>query len=177
MDLLKTLEEQSIINFTGRLNILLAGKRQFLGAIYIKEGRIVHCEYAGEAGAKSLFNLSFEFLDSVRDFEFLLEPEIIEDQSQSMNFTYEGFYEDLKTGYEKYRESKKFKPPGHIKLVINGPFIAEGPAIDEREFEVLSVTSDYSKVDDIYKNCNMNEYEITTSLVSLKKKGAFRILK
>ena len=56
MDLIETLKEQAAFGFTGKINVLLGEKRQYIGAIYQKDGHIVHADYEGHHGKKSLFN-------------------------------------------------------------------------------------------------------------------------
>ena len=78
--------------------------------------------------------------------------------------------------YENYLGSKKLRPPGALKLVLNPNFIVEGQDVAPNEFDVLSAISDYSRVEDIYNHCPLMEYEVTQALVSLRRKGALKVV-
>ena len=54
--ILNTIEEQVIINFTGKINILNSENKQMLGAILISDGQLVNAKYMGVEGVKAFYN-------------------------------------------------------------------------------------------------------------------------
>jgi hypothetical protein len=173
LSLINSLSEQATFSFSGRINVLNAETKQFLGSIHMIDGAIVDATYKGGDGKNSLFKILIEDMAEELPLKFVVEPELIEEGS----FTYSvnDFKKEARVHYEKYLASKKLKPPGHIKLLINGVFMLQGEKVDTIEFQVLKVISDYSRVDDIYKESSLMDYEVTSALVSLRKKGALKV--
>ncbi len=173
MSLINSLTEQATFSFSGRINVLHAETKQFLGSIHMKDGLLVDSFYRGMEGRNSLFKILIEDMSDVLPLKFIVEPELIEDGSFS--YSVNDFKTEARKQYENYLASKKLKPPGHIKLLIKGDFVLHGAKVESSEFQVLKVISDYSRVDDIYRESGLMEYEVTNALVSLRKKGALRV--
>lgn len=173
MSLINSLTEQATFSFSGRINVLHAETKQFLGTIQMKDGLIVDSFYRGMEGKNSLFKILIEDMTDAFPLKFIVEPELIE--NESFSYSVSDFTKEARRHYENFLASKKLKPPGHIKLLIKGDFMLHGSQVNSTEFQVLKVISDYSKVDDIYNESGLMEYEVTNALVSLRKKGALRV--
>lgn len=173
MSLINSLSEQATFSFTGKINVLHRETKQFLGIVLLKEGIIVESRYRGGTGKKTLFNILIDDMSNSTPLKFIVEPELIE--NGTFSYSVDDFKTDARSIYEKFLASRKLKPPGHLRLLINGEFILGGEDVTSFEFEVLRVVSDYSKVEEIYRESKLSEYEVTASLVSLRKKGALRV--
>ena len=180
MALIKILKEQETFGFTGRINILDKKSGQFLGVIMQEEGVIVSARYHQEKGKKALYRLTIDDLqqeqESSSTLKFVVEPEIIEDADRGFELTVAAYEKMAKQLFEKTETSKRLRPPGHLRVSLNSNFIVEGEDVDATEFDVMAVISDYSRVNEIYENSNLFEFEVTSALVSLRRKGAIKVL-
>ncbi|MFN8369367.1 MAG: hypothetical protein U0T83_01945 [Bacteriovoracaceae bacterium] len=174
---MEVLEDQIIFEFTGRVNILKKGTNQYLGRILLKDGELISCEYDKIPGLKAFYNLIID--EQKLDIHFIIEPEIVNAHDRNMKdkIDFPKFKEKLNLYLAEYNKSLKLKPPGNLKLSINPNFIQKGEEIFAKEFDILCVISDYSKVDDIYKSTSLVDLEITNALISLRKKNALLVLK
>jgi len=173
LSLINSLTEQATFSFSGRINVLHAETKQFLGSIHMIDGKIVDSIYRGMEGKNSLFKILIEDMSDALPLKFVVEPELIE--GGAFSYSVKDFTKEARRHYENFLASRKLRPPGHIKLLVKGDFILLGEDVCTVEFQVLKVISDYSRVDDIYKEANLMEYEVTNALVSLRKKGALKV--
>ena len=177
MNLLEILDEQSVVTFTGRVNILASTNQQFLGAIYMESGFIVNAEFKAGRDKRALFQVLYEENQDSDSFSYVIEPELIDEKLLAFKLEVDAFRNELDKFFSKYRETEKFVPPKGIKLVIDSEFIEEGDHVTSDEFEVLSVLANYNSVEEIYDKCGLYDFEITTALVNLRQKGALKVLK
>ena len=156
---------------------MLKSTNQFLGAILQKEGQLIHCTYNGDVGKKALFSVVHDSQRNNESFRFVVEPEIIDENIATFHLDNEVFYGEMKEFLSEIEETRKLRPPGHIRLLVNYEFIVKGDEVDPLEFDVLKCISDQSKVDDIYRESDHFEYMVTKALVSLRKKGAIKVIR
>ncbi len=174
MGLIEVIKEQTDFGFTGKINIL-SKNSQYLGAIFLKDGIIVNASYESQTGERSLKKAIFEDLESRDQFKFVVEPEIVADEKIIFELSFEKLNEQVAKEYSQYQQVKKLKPPVNLDLIISPEIITNEFEITATEFRVLEVISEFSKVADIYANCNLLENEITLALVELRKKRAIRV--
>ncbi len=177
MSVIKTIEDQSVFGFTGKINVLIATNSQFVAVVYLSDGFIVNATYMQMEGKKALLKLIFDDVDAVSDFKYVVEPELVKEKQHNFKLSFIELKREAERLYSKYRESLKLRPPGHIKLVLNGDFIIKGAEISAQEFSLMNILTEYSTVDDIYKYSKLYDYEITDALVSLRKKKALKVFK
>ncbi len=177
-NLLKLIEEQSLISFTGKINILKAENNQHIGVVFFKEGDIVDCQYMGKTGKKGLYSLAFDEVETKEFHKFIVEPEILKESQLKFSYSFDEFYEKMRVRYEAYQKIKRLCPPNYLQLSVNPNFIKTEcqVKINGFEFDVLSSMVNSKKVSDIYLNCPLYDYEITGALISLRKKKAIRVL-
>ncbi|MBT7611438.1 MAG: hypothetical protein HN576_16880 [Bacteriovoracaceae bacterium] len=175
MSFLEILEEQCLIGFTGRVNILKASNKQFLGIVSLLNGDIIRCEYKAATGKKTLFNVLIENISQTEQQKFVVEPEVVESENTDFKLDIHAFKIQSRHRYERYLKSLKLTPPMNLRLIVNAEFILSGETITESEFDVLKVISDYSKVADIYDMVPLYKYEVTEALVSLRQKKAIKV--
>lgn len=175
MAFIKTIAEQATLNFTGRVNVLERTSGKYLGKVSLIDGDLVYCSYKGHSGKSSLYHIVID--DQERsDLSYIAEPEIVTLSEAIFQITFEIFKKESQFIYESYINAKKFRPPDHLRLLINPDFIAKGPSVSFWEYEVLTVISDFNKVSDIFNECPLLEYQTCNSLVNLRKKGALKVL-
>jgi hypothetical protein len=174
--LIYILDEQVSVGFTGKVNALDSKTSQMLGSIYLKDGNIIDCAYKGSNSVKAFFNLCVDEFD-MKNLKYIVEPEVIDQRLETIHYPYSVLKRKIVEVVEKYREAKQHKPPGDLKILIEGNFIADGAKVDATEFSLLKTLSDVNRVDDIYSKSSLIDYEITNALVSLRKKKALRVLK
>jgi len=76
--LFRSLDEQTLVGFTGRVNVLDRLTHQMLGVVILKDGQIFRTQYRGVSGLKAFYNIVIEGAQLVPQ-EFVVEPEIIEE--------------------------------------------------------------------------------------------------
>jgi len=172
---IKTIADQATLNFTGRVNLLDKNSGKYLGKVSLLDGDLVYSSYKGKTGKPSLYHVVIDDLEH-DNLSFVVEPEIITMSEAIFEISYEDFVKDSQNVYQAYISSKKFRPPAHLRLLIDPDFIPRGPNISFWEYEVLTVISDFNKVSDIFEESPLLEYQTCNSLVSLRKKGAIRVL-
>ncbi len=174
--LIKIIDEQVSVGFTGKINVLEPLTNQVLGGISLFEGDVIHSTYRGVEGIKAFYNLCVDEFENV-ELSYIVEPELINLRSKTIHFPYSVLKRKIAEVIEKFRDSKANRPPDDLKILIKTEFIDLGQEVSASEFELLRTISDYNRVSEIYKNCKLLDYEITNSLVSLRKKNALTVVK
>lgn len=174
--LLSVLDEQSSMGFTGKVNILQAQNSQSYAVILMLEGKVINCLSATRSGEKALLDMVFEDVSNSKKFKIVVEPELVTAAEGQLDLSVDALKKKARHLYENYLNAKKLRPKQELKLILNPDFIIAGEDIGPDEFDVLSTISDYSRVRDIYDHCPLMEYEVTRALVSLRRKGALKVM-
>lgn len=169
------IEEQVAVRFTGKVNILSTFNRQFLGHVLFKNGDVIQVTFNGKKGLKAFYHLIVQEF-SLKAFDYVVEPELVEDKERQIHYPFSVIKNKLQDVLQKFQESAKFRPPENVKILIDAEFIEDTLPVTVDEFEVLKTLSDFNTPKDVYKNCDLLDHEITLSLVSLRKKGALKII-
>ncbi len=175
MAFLKTLSDQVVLNFTGKINVLDKDNRKFLGRVALLDGLIVNSSYKGRIGRSTLYNIVIEDLEDER-LTFVVEPEIVTLSEAIFELTFDELQKSAKIIYQQYKDALKKIPPPQLRLLINPDFVARGPSVSFWEFETLTVISDFNKVSDIFLESPLAEYQTSLALVTLRKKGALKVI-
>ncbi len=175
INLIEVLKEQTSFGFTGKINILLKENSQFLGVIYQDAGLIVGAEAKELKGKKALLKLIFDDVESHDIYKFIVEPELIDPNHSYMKVTLDEIKKEAQAHFQDYISAKKLRPDPNLKLVINPEIIESEVEITPREFDVLSVITEWCKVSDIYKYSQLMDFEVTNALISLRKKRAIKV--
>lgn len=173
--LIPILDEQHSVGFTGRVNVLDANTKQLLGDIIIHEGQIYLSRYKGSDGLKAFFNLCVDEFENF-DLQYVVEPELVDIAKRQIHYPFGVLKRKIAEVVENYKTSKSSRPPENLKILIKSDFISDGEAITGEEFDLLCTLSDFNTVSDLYKHCKLLDYEITNSLVSLRKKNALTVV-
>ncbi len=175
MSLLEVLSDQSAFGFTGRINVLVKSTSQLYGVIYQREGSIVGADTQGVSGKKALFRMVFLDVESSNYLKYVVEPEIIKDEYAKMNLNFADLKIESQKYFQVYMDSKKLKPPMSLQLMINPEIVVNTEELTPEEFDTLSLLTEWSKVSDIYNQTKLLEFELTNSLISLRRKKAIRV--
>lgn len=175
LQIFQVLDEQSLVGFTGKVNVLSKLNRQYLGHLLLKNGDVIQAFYRQVSGQKAFFNIV------ISDYElepiiFVVEPETVEEKQRGIHFPYSVLKSRTQDVLAKYHATVKLRPPGDLKLIVKAEFLSQKAEVAPEEFEVLATLSDWNLVKDIYQNCNLVDYEITLALVGLRKKGALKVI-
>jgi len=177
MELVELLEEHTQLSFTGRINILDSVSSQFLGAIFLKEGRIVNAEYSAKSGKKGLMAILYQYFNATKKLRHVPEPEIIEDESLAFNLSIDQFRKIMGAFFEDFKILKKYEPSKALKLDINPSFISSGQDLTPEELKILNLICGGIKTSEVYNQLDELDFAITQALVSLRKKGALKVVK
>lgn len=174
--LINILDEQVSVGFTGKINVLNAKSKQHLGVITLYEGEVFHASFKGSNHLKAFYSLFIKEMDS-DELTYVVEPEIVDEFTRSIHYPYNVLKQKVSEVISEYQLSKENRPPDHLKLMAKPDFIKSGDTVSPTEFKLLTTLSDYNQVADIYKNCDLLDYEITNALVSLRKKNGLVVIK
>lgn len=173
--LLNVLDEQTMVGFTGRVNVLDRTTHQLLGLVVLREGQIFRSQYRGVQGLKAFFNIVIEGAQLVPQ-EFIVEPEIIEESDRQIHYPYSFLKNKTFDVLKRFQAVAHLRPPAHVKLLARSSFLDSDEEVTEAEFAVLCTLTEWSQVDDLYRHCSLLDYEITESLVSLRRKEALQVV-
>lgn len=174
--LISVIEDQVVVEFSGRINILNNKSRQHLGIIYIKDGDVIRAEYKNNTALKAFFNIYLDDLNT-NEISYIVEPELVDSITRNIHYPWKTLLQKMSESMHEYEKCKSLKPPKDVKILPRYEFIEQGEKVSEEEFKILSLISDYNNVEEIYQRSTLLEYEVTMSLVSLRKKGALKVIK
>lgn len=173
--ILETIEEQVIINFTGKINVLCKETKQHLGAILLINGELVNAKYLGGQGMKAFYNVCIDE-NLGKKFEILVEPEIIDQSERKIDHPFSVLKRRMDEMVTKYKDALKNRPPDNVKLILVADFLNEDLEVSREEYSLMCTMSDYHLVSEIYQKSPLLDYEITNALVMLRKKNAIKII-
>ena len=169
------IEEQMAVEFTGKVNVLSSFNRQFLGHIIFKSGEMIQVIFNNHRGLKAFYQLIIQE-HSLQSFDYIVEPEVVDDKERQIHYPFAVIKNKMAEVLKQYRDSLKMRPPENVKILINSNFMEQTDQVTAQEFDVLDAISEWSSPFDIYQNCHLLDHEITWALVSLRKKGALKIV-
>lgn len=172
---LNVIEEQMAVQFTGKVNILASFNRQFLGHILFKNGEVIQVLFQGLQGLKAFYHLIIQEY-SLQSFDYIVEPELVDEKERQIHYPFAVIKNKLTDVIQKYKDSLKLRPPENIKILVDAEFMEDSLDVTPQEFEVLSTLTEWNTPSELYQHCPLLDHEITLSLVSLRKKGALKIL-
>ena len=173
-ELFEKIDDERLVYFTGKLNLLNEETKQFIAQIYFIDGELVNVNYQGITGRKGFFNLC---VDLDQPVDYVSEPELVSLEMKKIHISFEDLKKEFEKVSEKYKQAKKHQPPKNVKILINSDFVLGDSEVESDEFDLLCCLSDFNTVTDIYKNCDLLDYQITNSLVTLRKKKALKVVK
>jgi hypothetical protein len=173
--LINVLDEQTLVSFTGRINVLDKLTHQLLGVVILREGHIWRCQYRGSKSLKAFFNIVIEGAQLAPQ-EFIVEPEIIDERDRQIHYPYSVLKAKTTDVLKRYQAVAHLRPPSHVKLLPRAAFLDSDEEVTEAEFQVLCTLTEWSQVDDLYRHCQLLDYEITESLVGLRRKEALQVV-
>lgn len=171
----KILDEQTLVAFTGRINLLERLTRQMLGVIVLREGVVYRAHYRGAQGLKAFYNIVLEGAQLVPQ-DFIVEPEIIEEKDRQIHYPYSVLKQKTLEVLKRFNAVAGLRPPDHVKLVAKPSFLEAEGDVSEAEFQVLCALAEWSSVRDLYLKCTLLDYEITEALVSLRNQNALSVI-
>jgi hypothetical protein len=175
LKILSIIEEQISVQFTGKVNVLSVYNRQFLGHLIFKDGDILQVSFQGQKGLKAFYQILIQEF-SLIPYDYVVEPEVVDEKERQIHYPYSVLKNKLQDVLKLYKESLKLRPPEHVKILSEASFLDSEQAVSSEEFEVLLTLTEWTNPNDIYRHCSLLDHEITLALVSLRKKGALKII-
>lgn len=175
MNLIKILNENFSFQFSGRVNILQKVSKQYLGAIIQSDGKIVNATYLNLHGKKALASILLE-LNSSKNFSFVSEPEIINSSDFLFEMNENNFLKFKNDYFEQYEQLNKLRPNNELTLLVDPNKFHFNFVFSKNEFDVICSIIEHKKVREIYQNCELLDFDITTALISLRKKDILKVL-
>jgi hypothetical protein len=175
LKIIPVLEEQVAANFTGKINILATFNHQYLGHILFKNGELLQVFFQGQQGLKAFYQIIIrEF--SLPSFDYVVEPEIVEEKERQIHYPFAVLKNKMADILKMHRESLKLRPPENVRILLDADFLDDTLPVSSEEFEVMKTLTEWNTPLDVYQHCSLLDYEVTQALVSLRKKGALKIL-
>ena len=168
--LIKILKKLAYSSFTGKVNIILKHNSQHQGTIFVKDGFFVNYVHQDKEGIDHLTDAILINNDR-KNFSAIAEPETISRRDQYFRLSFSELIEKV-----AQRRDGKLKPPAHLKLSVSREFIVGGHKVTPIEFNLLKTIDNDGRVGEIYKNSGMLESLVTSLLISLRKKGALKVI-
>ena len=173
--LMNVIDEQMSVQFTGKVNVLSTFNRQFLGHILFKDGEVIQVTFNGMTGMKAFYQVIIQEY-SLQSFDYVVEPELVDEKDRQIHYPFAVIRNKMDDVIGLYKKSLKLRPPENVKILIDSEFMQDGLPVTSQEFDILVTLTEWSSPFDVYKNCQLLDHEITMGLVSLRKKGALKIL-
>ena len=115
-------------------------------------------------------------LKSRKVFSFVSEPDLVLSSDHVFEMSESQFLKFKNDYFEQFDELSKLRPNDNLKLVVDNHNFSFSSTLNKSEFDVLCSIVEYSVVKDIYENCDLLDFDITTALISLRKKGVLKVL-
>lgn len=168
-------EEQMSVNFTGKVNLLSPFNHQYLGHLLFKDGKIIDVKYLQLTGVKAFYQLGIKE-HALERHQYIVEPEIVSSEEQRIHYPFSVLLNKLDKQIKLYEIVNNQRPPSNVKILVDASMINSNIDCTPEEFKVLTVLTEYHKVDDIYDHCDLLDYEVTSSLITLRKKNILKIV-
>lgn len=170
------IEEQQLVCFTGKVNLLKKFSNESIGSLYLIDGKIVNGKCKDLSPLKAVFKLVSDYEKNGDNQQIVIEPELLSFSDKKLDYPHQVLVKKLHEFSKQMKEADKNRPPDNLKLLINQEFISDGGEVSPIEYDLLCTISDYNLVKDIYQNSKMFDHEITEVLVNLRKKNALRVI-
>lgn len=174
LEILQTLDEQIVSGFSGKINLMESNTSQILGCFYLHRGELINAKYRGSEGLKAFYSACIDGQSS--GIKCVVEAEIVDLREKKIHSPLSVLRRRLVEVADKTAQAQDSRPPDNLKLLINPSIMHSDSNVERIEFSVLCTLSDYNKVSDVYKFNPMLDYEITNALVSLRQKGAIKVV-
>lgn len=170
MKLIDLITENYSFAFSGRIQILDKSTRQYLGSIYQNEGVIINAGFGKLEGKKALASILMK-IRAGDDFHFVPEPEIISNIHVAFELSEGQFFEFKRDYFEEYDKLSRLKPSEKLQFRLNTKALTVFSGLNHQEFTVVKSIIRDKTVSKIYENTPLLDFDVTKSLVSLRKKG------
>lgn len=177
MSLLKTIEEQTVFNFTGKVNLLTKENSQFVGSVFLKDGQISNSYFGKFPGLEALLSLVLYDQKNQLNCRYIVEPEIIDSLDCAFHLNITELKFKSRAFALKFKSALNLRPPLSLHIRVSPSFIEKEASLNRFEYSILQVICNFSLVEEIYKQSELPEYIITIGLVSLREKGALKVCK
>lgn len=174
--LFKTIEEQRLVCFTGKVNILKKENNEFVGSLLLMDGEIVGAQCQKLTPLKAVFKLVLTYQKNLENLSLVIEPELLDSSLKKIDYPFKTLKKKMQEHFLLLQKTDTNRPPDNLKLKIKTEFIKSGTYIDPKEYSLLCVISDHNEVSEIYQESELFDYEITDLLVKLRKKNALKVI-
>lgn len=174
--LFRSIGDQEAFMFSGRINFLDGESRRLIGSLGFKDGVMINIKIGSVTGEKGLFELAKAFHE-INNIDLVSEPEIMEYEEVNLSGNNQVDLGKLMTFVSEYKRMNSLKPPDSHKLSVSPEIFTSLKPLESEEFDTLCAIADHSVVKDIYRYSKCMEYEVTKSLISLRKKGFIKVIK
>ena len=158
------------MSFTGRVNVLSEPTKQFIGSVVLNDGVLVDSSYGQMGGKKALANLLMVGR-SGNGFSIISEPELVSELNFSFSMKEQDFFKFKNDYFEQYDLLKKLKPASNLIFKLNPVKLDIYTPINSLEFNVMKLITTTDNSGEIYKKSTLLEFDVTKSLISLRRKG------
>jgi hypothetical protein len=175
LELSVLLASHSHMQFTGRVEIVDKLNGHHLGLLHLDAGILVSARYRHKSGLKAFNQL---YLDHWRLVPMIFQdaPEEIDFKQQLLHLDIKEQKEFLEVAFKHHLKWQKFHPSQSLKLVLKAEALTQTIDMLKMEYDLMGTMADWNKVEDIYLNSPLDEYETTIALVGLRQKGFIKVV-
>lgn len=164
------IENQITVEFTGKLQLLDSTDFSSLGYISFKNGRIVDAKFENKIGERAFISAMIH----ESRCKVILETEF-SDQKQTISISYRQLIENFEEAFINHKYYEYFTVPTHVELKVNSDFLRRGADLTHTEYAVLLALAKAGH-QSLSRDLNLLDYEITKTLISLRKKNALKTI-
>ena len=177
MSLLKTLQEQVHIGFSGRVNLLIGNEKRYAGHVLMDGGVVVDCRYEGATGKPALLMaVSYDTFNS--SLSKVVEPEIITNDMKMITLSVDEFAAEAKEYLRKSIRLHKIGLPKGVAFSVKREAIFEDDLeLLQDEYNLATLLWDFKSFSDIIEDTDMEEERVSIALFGLREKKVLRVKK
>lgn len=173
-ELLQVADEQSAIQFNGKINLLSEKNSQLLGSIFIINGEIIHLFYKKRQSQSALENLVFDIVKGHEQIRVVEEPEVVTEKIQTLKLKATELRQFVADFMDQVTKLESLRPPLDVCVLPIAKAIKENAELSSLEFDLISTMTLDVQVESIYKS-DLMPYEIDRGLYNLRKKGLLKV--
>lgn len=173
-EIFNLIEEQAIVSFTGKINLMSKTDQRHIGSIFMIDGKVVNATKGDMEAYKSFINLCVD--STAENVKYIVEPELITTVNKKIDTPLSILKKRVVEVYDDFQVARKNKPPQNLKILPKVDYLESNEEVTANEFSLFCTLSDYNSVKDIYTYSELLEYEITNTLMSLRKKNAIKLI-
>ena len=163
---LEVIKNQLYLGHVGKVLFINGASGEHLGYCSLKTGVMGEFHYKKKPLKLAIESLVFDELNPSQKIKSIVEAEVNSTCDQSLELKWSDFKKFVDQSLSKLKMAKKLKPAKDLVLF---PLGSNNLPLSPVENQVLQKMGQCSKAEDLYKNLNLADFEITFALIALRR--------